>query len=100
MISVKVHTHGREVLVAACDEDILGKTFRSEERGLRIHVSESFYKGELVDEETLRNRLELATIANLVGERTVQAAIRWGFVDPRNVLRIGGVPHAQMARMI
>ncbi|HIJ17305.1 MAG TPA: DUF424 domain-containing protein, partial [Thermoplasmata archaeon] len=30
MISIKVHTQGRERLVAACDSDIVGKTFRSD----------------------------------------------------------------------
>jgi hypothetical protein len=98
MICVKVYNHGREVLVAACDEDIVGKTFGSHD--LKIHVSEGFYRGESGGEEMLVNRLEMATIANLVGERTVEIAVRHGFVDPGCVLRIGGVPHAQMARMM
>ena len=98
MICVKVHTHGPEVLVAACDVDIVGKTYKSE--GLKLHVSESFYNGETGDEDMLVNRLEMATIANLAGRRTLDIAIRHGFVDPQCVLEIGGVPHAQMARMM
>jgi hypothetical protein len=98
MISVKVYRRGPEVLVAACDWDIIGKTFRSEE--LKIHVSEGFYKGDSGDEDMLVNRLEMATIANLVGEKTLEIAIRRGFVDPDRVLVIGGIPHAQMARMM
>jgi hypothetical protein len=98
MISVKVYRHGPEVLVAACDSDILGKTFKG--KGLRISVSEGFYKGDLGDEEMLINRLEMATIANLVGKKTLEIATRRGFVDPSCVLLIGGVPHAQMARMM
>ena len=98
MISVKVYRKGLEVLVAACDWDIIGKTFRSEE--LKIHVSEGFYKGASGDEDMLVNRLVMATIANLVGEKTLEIAIRRGFVDPDRVLVIGGVPHAQMARMM
>lgn len=98
MICVKVYKHGREVLVAACDEDIVGKTFKSKE--LRITVSEGFYMGESCGEDVLVNRLEMATIANLVGEKTLEIAVRRGFVDPGCVIKIGGVPHAQMARMI
>lgn len=97
-ISVKVHKSGREVLVAACDHDILGKTFSSEK--LKLHVSREFYEGQICEEEVLVERLQMATIANLVGERTVAAAIRCGFIDPECVLLIGGVPHAQMARMV
>jgi len=98
MICIKVHTKGPEVLVAACDADIVGKTYRSE--GLKLHVSESFYNGESGDEDVLVNRLEMATIANLVGQRTLEIAIRHGFVNPQCVIEIGGVPHAQMARMM
>lgn len=98
MISVKVYRQGSEVLVAACDSDILGKTFKGD--GLTIHVSKGFYGGDIGDEEMLVNRLEMATIANLVGEKTLEIAVRRGFVDSSCVLRIGGVPHAQMARMM
>lgn len=98
MITVKVHQRGPEVLVAACDTEILGKTFRG--NGLKIHVSEGFYSGERSDESGLISRLQFATVANLVGKRTVEVAIRHGFVDPKCVLVIEGVPHAQMARMI
>jgi len=98
MICVKVYRQGPEMVVAACDADIVGKTFRSDD--LKIHVSEGFYKGDDGDEDMLVNRLEMATIVNLVGKRTVEIAIKHGFVDPECVLEIGGVPHAQMARMI
>ncbi len=98
MICVKVYRQGPEVLVAACDEDIVGKTFRGND--LKITVSESFYKGDTGDENMLVSRLEMATIANLVGKKTLDIAIKHGFVDPDYVLRIGEVPHAQMARMM
>ncbi len=98
MIRVKVYRHGSEVLVAACDSDILGKTFRSE--GLRLHLSEGFYDGERADEDILVNRLEMATVANLAGRRTLEIAIRRGFVHEGCVIVIDGVPHAQMARMM
>jgi hypothetical protein len=98
MISVKMYRKGSETLVAACDLDIMGRTFRS--KGMKIEVSEGFYKGESADEDLLVNRLEMATIANLVGKRTVEIAVRRGFVDPGCVIEIGGVPHAQMARMM
>jgi hypothetical protein len=98
MISVKVYRQGRETLVAACDAEIIGKTFRSKD--LKITVSEGFYKGDSGDEEMLVNRLEMATVANLVGRKTIEVAVKHGFVDPACVLMIGEVPHAQIARMI
>jgi hypothetical protein len=98
MIVSKVYRRGAETLVAACDADLLGQTFRSE--GLRIHVSSEFYEGDECTEEGLVNLLRIATIANLVGKQTVDIAVSNGFVDSKSVLVIGGVPHAQMARMV
>jgi hypothetical protein len=98
MTVVKMHRRGAELLVAAADDDLLGRTFKSD--GLTITVSESFYKGESCDEEGLVNRLRMATMANLVGEQVVALAIKHGLIDPESVLRIGGVPHAQMVRMV
>ena len=97
-VSVKVHRQGSETLVAACDCELLGRTFR--EGKLRLHVSKGFYEGDAVEEDLLVNRLEMATVANLVGRTAVDIAIRHGFVNPEFVLVIDGVPHAQMARMI
>ena len=50
--------------------------------------------------ELLKNHLKNATIANLVGNKTVQCAINMGLVDPKCVLRIKGVPHAQIVKML
>jgi len=94
---VKLHRQGPELLVAAADADLLGQTFRG--GGLHLTVSKGFYAGDEGGPEILVERLKLATIANLVGRKTVEAAIAAGFVDPACVLEIGGVPHAQMAKL-
>ncbi len=98
MIYVKIYRVQGEVLLAACDEELLGKTFREGE--LKLEVKERFYKGELVEEAKLGELLEEATIANLTGERCVTKAIELGYVNPERVLRIEGVPHAQMAKLL
>ncbi|ADT85156.1 MULTISPECIES: DUF424 domain-containing protein [Thermococcus] len=97
-IYVKVYRVQGEVLLAACDEELMGKTFREGE--LKLEVKERFYKGELRDVEDLEKLLEEATIANLVGERCVGKAIELGYIDKDRVLYIQGVPHAQMAKML
>ncbi|MDV3104332.1 MULTISPECIES: DUF424 domain-containing protein [Thermococcus] len=98
MIYVKIYRVQGEVLLAACDEELLGKTFR--EGKLKLEVRERFYKGELMDEDALESLLGEATIANLTGERCVSKAIELGYVDPERVLRIEGIPHAQMAKLV
>ncbi len=48
------------------------------------------------DREQLLRHLRLATIGNLVGEETVAAALEGGFIEESGIIRINGVPHAQM----
>ena len=98
MISLKVHKHGDDVVIGACDEKLLGKKFVDGK--LQIDVSKNFYQGQIIDKKTLEKFLNDATIANLVGKETVKCAINMGLVNPDCILEIKGVPHAQMVRML
>lgn len=98
MISIKKYKQGSDLLIGACDEELIGKKF--EDGKLQIDVSKSFYDGERISADVLKKFLEDATIANLVGEETVKCAIELGLVDPSCVLKIKGIPHAQMVRML
>lgn len=89
----KIHKHPKETVIAVCDDDIVGRTFRSD--GMKLFVSEAFYGGELIGEEEFRSRLDTFTIVNLAGNRVVDIAIEEGVINPENVLVIGGVKHAQ-----
>lgn len=96
-IVCKIHERGEENLVAACDEDLLGETFRDGD--LKIAVEAEFYDDGEISAANLGKQLDHATIANLTGPETVRAAIDLGFVDEANVLEIDGVPHAQFVTM-
>ena len=96
MIYVRLHTSRDGIILAACDEDTLGNTYRGD--GMRITVSESFYNGELVPEEAFVERMRSAVIMNLVGERAIALAIENGYVDEDNVLIIGETKHAQVVK--
>ncbi len=93
---MRVYRVQGEVLVAVCDAEIVGKTFRDEEKGLKLEIKESFYGKEEVDADSVREMLKKATIANISGERAVRLAIEVGIVDEDKVLVIGECPHAQM----
>ncbi len=84
-------------VVAVCDPDCVGDAY--ENGDVSLEVSESFYDGENAERlppEEAMTRLGGATTANLVGRRSVEAAIEAGVVDPETVLEIEGVPHAQV----
>jgi hypothetical protein len=85
------------VLVAACDSEILGKTFKHGE--LIFEVRESFYKGARMEIKEAIELIRNATNANLVGSNIVNAAIQEGLVHPEAVLVICGIPHAIIVRL-
>ena len=98
MISIKIYKQGNDLLIAACDEKLIGKKF--EEGKFQIDVNKNFYDGERVTAKILKKLLGDATIANLVGKETIKCAIEMGLIDPGCVIKIKGIPHAQMVRMI
>src|SRR5207247_3215130 len=95
-IRMKVYHQGKETLVAAADADLVGKTFR--EGKFKIEVGK-FYEGDVVWEDGFISTLKLATIGNFVGQETIEAAMRAGFVSDGGILWIDAVPHAQFVLM-
>ena len=90
----QTHDH---VVVSICDKQLLGKTLI--DGNITFNVSEDFYGGDLVDMETCLKSLKMATIANMIGNATVEAAKNAGLVHETAVLYIDGNAHAQWVRL-
>ncbi|MEM1587818.1 MAG: DUF424 family protein [Candidatus Bathyarchaeia archaeon] len=84
-------------LVALCDPELLGKTFR--EGKLKLEVKETFYRGSLVSIEEALKELCEADIGNLVGEKIIGAAVKSGLVNPNAIIYISGTPHVQTLKL-
>ena len=97
MISIKTYMHGKDVLVAACDTDLLGQRFC--EGDLTLTVSPEFYDDFRGDEDMLKKYLQQATIANLVGKKVIAYTLKQGFITKNNIIHIQGIPHAQFLVM-
>jgi len=98
MISIKIYRQGKDLLIGACDEQLIGKKF--EDGKFQIDVSKEFYDGQRIKAEALKKYLIEATIANLVGKETIKCAIDLGLIDSDCIIKIKGIPHAQMVRML
>jgi hypothetical protein len=94
---VNIKKMGRNVLLAACDVEIIGRTLR--EGKVVFCVKEDFYKGARVSIEEALCMIENCTIINLIGKNVVKKAIERGYVHPEAILNIEGVPHAQIVRL-
>ena len=88
---------GRNVVLAICDSEILGKTLH--EGKIVFHVNEKFYNGGRVTVEEAVEMIENSTIVNMVGKCCVEKAIEKGYVHPQAVLSIEGIPHAQIVKL-
>jgi hypothetical protein len=97
LIALKVYNTQNEVMVAACDTELIGKTF--EDGDYQIQVSPEFYEDLKVNPETFISHLQQATIINLVGERVIDHAVKAGVLGEDGIIRIKGIPHAQVFKM-
>jgi len=96
-VYVNLKKVGRNVLLAICDSEVLGKTLR--EGKIVFHVKEEFYNGGCVSVEEAVDMIKNSTIVNMVGKCCVEKAIQRGYVHPQAVLKIEGVPHAQIVKL-
>ncbi|MDD5054425.1 MAG: DUF424 family protein [Candidatus Nanoarchaeia archaeon] len=99
MISAKIHKNGREILLAACDSILLGKTINLE-NGAKLKISESFYKEKEVSKKELIEDAKNCTTANFLGKETISALIESGTINKESVMDLNGIPHSQLYKMI
>lgn len=85
------------MLLAICDCELLGRTLR--EGKIVFHVKDDFYNGRKASVDEAVGMINNSTIVNLVGKCCVEKAIAKGYVHPEAVLKIDGVPHAQIVKL-
>jgi hypothetical protein len=95
-VYVNLKKDGRNVLLAICDCELLGRTLR--EGKIVFHVRDEFYNGRKASVEEAIGMINNSTIVNLVGKCCVEKAIAEGYVHPEAVLKIEGIPHAQIVK--
>lgn len=88
---------GGSTLLAVCDRDLLGKELKQGK--VIFHIREEFYKGSLVNLEEAIGLVKRSAIVNMVGRGIVKKAVEEGLIHPDAILRIQGVPHAQIVKV-
>jgi hypothetical protein len=94
---VNIRKMGKNILLAICDSEMLGKTLRQGK--IVFHIKDEFYNGGKATVEEAVSMIENSTIVNIVGKNCVEKAISKGYVHPDAVLQIEGVPHAQILKL-
>jgi hypothetical protein len=92
---LKIHKTYRDI-VAICDSELIGKVF--EQGKFQIDVKESFYKGEEISEEKvieiMKNFSKEDATFNIVGEKSINTALKAGIISEEGIKKIQGVPFA------
>lgn len=95
-IVMRIHRVRAEVVVAACDEELLGRDIAVGSAGRTVKVSSHFYGERCVQKEEIVWAIRRATVVNLLGPRVVALAQEEGFVDAGGTGDLGGIPHAEI----
>jgi hypothetical protein len=85
------------LLVAVCDDDVLGETF--DDGDVSLTVTEEFYAGDTVDADAVVESLTRCDVANIVGTEAVGVAVEAGIIDEATVLDVGDTRHAQLLQL-
>ena len=94
---VKIHKSYRDV-VAICDSELIGKKFEDEK--FQLDVKENFYMGDKVLEKEaigiMKDMIKEDATFNIVGEKSVNAALKAEIICEEQVGEIQGVPFAMV----
>ena len=96
-VYVKSKNVGGNVILAICDAELLGKTLRQDK--IVFQIRNEFYNGGKATVDEAVAMIKNSNIVNMVGGNCVKMAIQRGYVHPEAVLRIEGVPHAQILKL-
>ncbi|MFH2106100.1 MAG: DUF424 family protein [Candidatus Micrarchaeota archaeon] len=93
---LKIHNTKEGVIVAACDKNLLGKSFEEGIKCIDLKTYRAFYEGELSTPLNLKQALKLFSSANLVGKNVIKAAIEANVIKDEDVKYIEKVPYVQV----
>jgi uncharacterized protein len=77
-------------MVNVCDSELIGRTLV--EGKLKMHISNEFFGGALVEEEEVVRMIKGSAMLSLAGVRSVGVALAHKLGSPQAVREIEGVP--------
>ncbi|MEA3430447.1 MAG: DUF424 family protein [Nanoarchaeota archaeon] len=91
---IKIHkSQEGKTLIAICDSDLIGKKFEKDNK--QLDLTSNFYQGEEKDENECLEIIKCANILNIVGEKSIEFALKNNLITKENIMKIAGIPIAQ-----
>lgn len=91
IVSRKNNENG--MLLVVTDAGILGKKF--EEDKVQLDLTKNFYQGEEKNKEDVKKLARCARYLHLTGKGAVAIGVEMEAVDPKKILYVKKVPHAE-----
>lgn len=93
---IRVHKTPQGTIIAACDDELLGKVLTDGDKHLDLAKYASFYGDAGTAEELTRLFEGDFDSVNLVGKKAVSVAIKAGIVGQSDVMHIKNTPYVQI----
>jgi len=98
-IFYKIHYMQEQLILALCDEELIGKVFESEGTILDLDKFKNFYVGEILDKKDLKRLIEESDSVNAVGENATKLILEFGYAKKENIKMIATIPHLQIYKI-
>lgn len=103
MIYIKLHQTEKGIIIAMCDEKLVGKVLKKE-GGLEIDLDRysGFYKGDLVKPKDAESMIKDSSFfsASIVGEESLMAFRNVLSVGEESIKKIGDIPFLYVFSMV
>lgn len=91
-------------ILVLCDEGLIGKKYegKTKKNGkivLDLKKYASFYSGERIPKNGIKEEIKMAKVINAVGKESVKFITNKLDLDENKVIRIGGIPHLQIYKI-
>ena len=92
IVSKKSNSEG--VLLVVTDSEIIGKKF--EDGRLQLDLTKKFYQGDVMTKEEIKRWIQKSRYLHLTGKHSVAIGIEINLVDPKKIIYVKNIPHAEV----
>lgn len=97
MFLLKIHLSEKGKVAAACDAELLGKTFSDGE--ICLDVDADFFGGRKAEPDEIVRAIKACVTANLAGNKITAELVKRGVIKESGVKEIKGVKYAMVFKV-
>jgi hypothetical protein len=88
--ALRIMKYQGSIMINICDIELVGT--KLEQGDMVVDLTKEYFQQEIIEESKAEDLLQSCSIANLVGERIVNRAIKLRLAKEISIKRVSGVP--------